>query len=92
MGRSTSCLVREKSSLPPESNIEVDDVIDAKGSETPSEERLSRELTAGCEVSASRSGAAAACEYGTTLPMVSAFKDLAAVPVCLPLVLAEKML
>ena len=59
--------------------------------ETPSEERLSRELTAGCEVSASRSGAAAACEYGT-LPMVSAFKDLAAVPVCLPLELAEKML
>ena len=57
--------MREKSSLPPESNIEVVDVIDAKGSETPSEERLSRELTAGCEVSASRSGAAAACEYGT---------------------------
>ena len=44
VGRSTSCLVREKSSLPPESNIEVVDVIDGKGS---AEDSVRREVIAG---------------------------------------------
>ena len=44
VGRSTSCLVREKSSLPPESNIEVVDVIDGKGSARDS---VRREVIAG---------------------------------------------
>ena len=45
VGRSTSCLVREKSSLPPESDRELVDVIDGKGSAT--RDSVRREVIAG---------------------------------------------